>query len=249
MVGQGGVAWSPSSDLLAFAQNCVRTPNEARVLLASPSGGHRSLQLRLAGAEKPIAGDASQLDLWGFSPDGRWLLLGAESAGDSCIHAGVGAEARYIVSVNGTEQRRISTPSYIWSAVWSPDGREIAYSPVCFRECRALAVAAVGGRTRVLFRLAGPLNQDPAGLRLEWFSGALVVGAELNHRRMIYAVTAGRSRQVIGHGTLAQCACVDRIAFDTGERLVIANPDTGQRLTYQRRIYQGATAESVYLPR
>jgi Tol biopolymer transport system component len=247
MAGRGSVAWSPTADLLAFAPDCALSAAGATVVFATPGAGVRTVRIRLVKAERPANGDATELGLWGFSPDGRWVLVTAGAAGDSCIHGGLAADALYVISVRGTEQRRIPTADPIWSAAWSPDGREIGYSPVCFRDCSALAVPATGGKSRVLFSLTGRLNQDPSGLSLEWLPGVLVVGAELDRSRAIYAVTPGRPRRVLGQGSLVQCACADRVAFDTGERLVIVNPGTNDRLTYPRRFYPGATDESVYL--
>jgi hypothetical protein len=245
--GKGSVAWSPTADLVASAPDCALSAAAAKVVFTTPGAGVRSVRVRLAKTERPSSGDAADLSLWGFSPDGRWVLVTAAAAGDSCIHGGLAADALYVISVRGTEQRRIPTADPIWSAAWSPDGREIGYSPVCFRECRAFAVAATGGKPRVLFSLTGRFNQDPSGLSLEWLPGVLVVGAELDRSRAIYAVTPGRPRRVLGQGSLVQCACVDRVAFDTGVKLVIVNPRSNDRSTYPRRLYPGATDESVYL--
>jgi hypothetical protein len=112
-----------------------------------------------------------------------------------------------------------------------------------------LAVGAMGGRRRVLFHLASSRNENPSGLMLAWLSTALVVAAELDQNHAIYAIAPGGARRPLGRGWLVRCDCIDRVAFEEGRRLVLADPATGERWTYPRRIYRGATDESVYVPR
>ena len=233
----GWLVWSPDSQLTAVAPgDCILGGHAARIVIGD-NGHLHTIRLRLRAADRPGGGDGAEIGLWGFSPDGRSLLVSVDLAGDACRIGGLTPAALYVVSLDGKRQQRFATGHPLWSATWSPDGGEVAYSPMCAQVCVAIALRLSDGVRRPLFALAGPVHQDPAGLDVVWRLGRLIVAASPDIRPTpIYTVEPGRPRRLLGHGQLVQCECAGLVAFDTGANLVLADPATTHTWSYPSRL-------------
>jgi Tol biopolymer transport system component len=133
---ESSLAWMPDGKSLALTE---RTADQEpyRVVLVSLASGERR---RLTAPPPGTQGDHDPA----ISPDGknlcfvRWLV-------------GSGASDLYVVPVVGGELRRLTSDGvWIYSPVWTPDGREIVFSSNRSGGQNLWRIPAVGGKPRRL---------------------------------------------------------------------------------------------------
>jgi Tol biopolymer transport system component len=119
---------------------------------------HQLIWFDRAGKEVARVGqpDSANLWLWSVSPDGRRIALNRTVKGDFDIWL--------LEAARGILTRFTVDPGSDWSAVWSPDGSQIAYARDDVPYKRAVAAAA-GSETPLLSssREATPTDWSPDG--------------------------------------------------------------------------------------
>jgi Tol biopolymer transport system component len=138
-----GVAWSTAGRLAFAAAN-----DSIYVVSAGGAGLRRVTQPPAGNFQNPPLDLAPE-----WSPDGSRLLFVREVGGPPCYDSGCGASFTGVVEVvaaSGGRPVRVSpaTAGSAFNAVWSPDGREIAFGAVN----GVYVVGATGGKPR---RIAG----------------------------------------------------------------------------------------------
>jgi Tol biopolymer transport system component/DNA-binding winged helix-turn-helix (wHTH) protein len=126
--------WSPDGKQLAYERR-NRTTNERQLMLWS-SQSHE---------EKPLG---SNLGLWDWSPDGKWLLAGTDEGGICLVPVAAAPHAE-------TEAQKITSPDpahELYQAQFSPDRRWIVFEAVAnsltMAESALFVVPAAGGAWR-----------------------------------------------------------------------------------------------------
>lgn len=106
--------WFPSGDRIAFMSDRPSPPGEGRYYV---------MTIPFDAATGRSAGPAQQVSLERavmpvVSPDGRWIVFGAQAARRLMVVPSAGGTARTVVRIDGS----------IFIREWSPDGREIYFS-------------------------------------------------------------------------------------------------------------------------
>ena len=118
-VGRGfEPAWSPDGRTIAFTDRI--SPTAQTLFLMNADGGDRHRFPLKAGGRNDLS---NYLPAW--SPDGKRLAF-TRSVAAPRTSSGWRVDV-YIVDVDGTHLRRLTTSGSAYSATWSPDGRQVAY--------------------------------------------------------------------------------------------------------------------------
>jgi TolB protein len=158
-------AWSPRGDALAFTRG-------DGIFVVRPDGSGTRHVARQADPTAPA-----------WSPDGRRIAF--TTPGEV-----------WIVGANGIGERLLARgASSDTHAVWSPDGRSIAYAGVSGRASGVFAVAAAGGRPRLLSRRDDEAVWSPDGRRI-----ALVHSGTARQAGIFLAGPDGRGRRRLTRG-------------------------------------------------
>jgi len=141
---QSSVAWMPDGKSLALPERASGKEPYRVVLVSLASGARRPLTVPPPG----ILGDHDPA----ISPDGknlcfvRWL-------------AGSGASDLYVMPTDGGEPRRLTSDGvWIYSPVWTPDGREIVFSSNRSGGQNLWRIPAAGGKPKRLDFVQGEVR-------------------------------------------------------------------------------------------
>ncbi len=162
--------------------------------MAADSSGNELVVTEVGSSEKRVVAavdtSAGQLSGWirpRFSPQADRLLFGRQ------ISKGTGAATKYtvtlwVVSSDGAGTRKLGTMESIWSAVWDPSGRFVAYSG---RTSGKVAIRVVEVATGIEHDIPLPV-QDPEQVQVrDWSPDGKFIGVIVGEARWEYWVLQG----------------------------------------------------------